>query len=135
LQRAGLDQRLFLGHTLPVARAPGQEAGPTDREAPGEIHISAGLSGTTWRHAHAATGEYLNGTGAQVLDEGLKIIAPETGQDVTSFHVNGANYVLEIAQIIGIRRAYLKSGSPSCDREGITGEVLSRNGIKVIRVG
>jgi len=81
------------------------------------------------------TGEYLEGTGAQVLDKGLKIIAPETGQDVTSFHVNGAHYTLEIAQIIGARRAYLKSGSPSCDREGVTGELLTRAGIKVIRVG
>lgn len=80
------------------------------------------------------TGEYLEGTGAQVLDEGLRIIAPETGQDVTSFHVNGAHYTLELAQIIGARRAYLKGGSPSCDRNGVTGEVLKRAGIKVIRV-
>ena len=63
------------------------------------------------------TSERLNGTGAQVLDEGLPIIAPETGRDVTMFHVNGANYTVEIAQIVGARRAYLKTGSPSCDRE------------------
>jgi uncharacterized protein YbbK (DUF523 family) len=81
------------------------------------------------------TGEMLHGTGAQVLDEGLRIIAPETGKDVTRFHVNGARYTLEIAKIVGVRRAYLKSGSPSCDREGVTGEMLKRNGIKVIRVG
>ena len=81
------------------------------------------------------TGEKLQGTGAQVLDEGLRIIAPETGQDVTRFHVNGAKYTLEVAQIVGAHRAYLKGGSPSCDREGVTGEVLRRGGIKVIRVG
>jgi len=80
------------------------------------------------------TGEYLQGTGAQVLDEGLRIIEPETGQDVTSFHVNGAYYTLELAQIIGAGQAYLKGGSPSCDRDGVTGEVLKRAGIKVIRV-
>ena len=80
------------------------------------------------------TGETLQGTGAQVLDEGLRIIAPENGQDVTRFHVNGAKYTLEIAEIVGVRRAYLKSGSPSCDREGVTGELLKRNGIKVVRV-
>lgn len=80
------------------------------------------------------TGEYLDGTGAQVLDEGRKIIAPETGQDVTAFHVNGANYVREMADILKIRRAYLKGGSPSCDRDGVTGEVLRRAGIEVIRV-
>lgn len=81
------------------------------------------------------TGEMLHGTGAQVLDEGLRIIAPETGEDVTRFHVDGAKYALEIAEIVGAKRAYLKGGSPSCDREGVTGEVLTRGGIRVIRVG
>jgi uncharacterized protein YbbK (DUF523 family) len=81
------------------------------------------------------TSEMLHGTGAQVLDEELRIIAPETGEDVTRFHVNGARYALEIAEIIGARRAYLKGGSPSCDRQGVAGEVLTRGGIKVIRVG
>ena len=81
------------------------------------------------------TGERLDGgTGAQVLDEGLRIIAPENGCDVTDFHIDGARYTLEIARIVGARRAYLKGGSPSCDREGVTGEVLRRAGIKVIRV-
>jgi uncharacterized protein YbbK (DUF523 family) len=81
------------------------------------------------------TGEMLHGTGAQVLDEGLRIIAPETGEDVTDFHLRGAEYTLEIAKIIGIQRAYMKGGSPSCDREGVAGEVLKRGGVKVIRVG
>jgi len=80
------------------------------------------------------TSETLDGTGAQVLDDGLRIIAPETGEDVTEYHINGAKYTLEIAQTVGARRAYLKGGSPSCDREGVTGEVLTRAGIKVIRV-
>ncbi len=80
------------------------------------------------------TGEMLNGTGAQVLDEGLRLIAPETGEDVTCFHVNGAKYTREIAEIVGAKRAYLKGGSPSCDRDAITGEALKRIGIKVIRV-
>jgi uncharacterized protein YbbK (DUF523 family) len=81
------------------------------------------------------TSEMLNGTGAQVLDKGLRIIAPETGEDVTKYHVNGARYSLEIAQIIGAKRAYLKGGSPSCDLHGVAGEILSRGGIKVIRMG
>jgi len=81
------------------------------------------------------TGETLHGTGAQVLDEGLRIIAPETGEDVTQFHLNGARYALEIAEIIGVRRAYLKGGSPSCDRHGVAGEVLTRSGVQVIRIG
>ena len=81
------------------------------------------------------TSETLHGTGTQVLDEGLRIIAPETGEDVTDFHLNGARYALEIAEIVGAKRAYLKGGSPSCDARGVTGEVLKRGGIKVIRVG
>ena len=80
------------------------------------------------------TGEYLQGTGAQVLDGKLRIIAPETGEDVTRSHVNGAQHTLEIAQTVGARRAYLKGGSPSCDKEGVTGELLTRAGIRVIRV-
>jgi uncharacterized protein YbbK (DUF523 family) len=81
------------------------------------------------------TSEMLQGTGAQVLDDGLRIIAPETGEDVTQFHIDGARYTLEIAEIVGAKRAYLKGGSPSCDRQGVTGEVLTRGGVKVIRVG
>ena len=80
------------------------------------------------------TGEMLQGTGAQVLDEGLRIIAEETGEDVTDYHVNGAQYTLEIARIVGATRAYLKGGSPSCDKYGVTGEVLRRAGIRVVRV-
>jgi len=80
------------------------------------------------------TGEKLHGTGADVLDGRSRIIAPETGKDVTQFHINGARYTLEIAKIAGARRAYLKGGSPSCDREGVTGELLKRAHIKVIRV-
>jgi uncharacterized protein YbbK (DUF523 family) len=80
------------------------------------------------------TGEKLEGSGAEVLDGRLRIITPETGQDVTKFHINGAKYTLEIAKIVGARRAYLKGGSPSCDSKGVTGEMLKRGGIKVIRV-
>jgi len=81
------------------------------------------------------TGEMLcGGTGADVLDGRLRFIAPETGQDVTEFHVKWARHTLEIAQIIGAQCAYLKAGSPSCDRDGVTGELLRRAGIEVIRV-
>ncbi|MBN1942721.1 MAG: DUF523 domain-containing protein [Phycisphaerae bacterium] len=80
------------------------------------------------------TSETLHGTGAQVLDEGLRLVAPETGRDVTHFHVNGARYLCEIAQIVGARRAYLKGGSPSCDRDGVAGEMLRRDGVNVVRV-
>jgi len=42
---------------------------------------------------------------------------------------------LEIAEIVDAKRAYLKGGSPSCDREGVTGESLTRGGVRVIRIG
>ena len=81
------------------------------------------------------TGETLEGhTGAEVLDGAWRIVAPETGEDVTAFHVNGARYTLELAQAVGCERAYLKGGSPSCDKEGVTGELLRRAGITVSRV-
>ena len=81
------------------------------------------------------TSEMLRGgTGADVLDGRLRVIAPETCTDVTEFHVKGARYTLEIAQTIGAQCAYLKAGSPSCDRDGVTGELLHRAGIEVIRV-
>jgi uncharacterized protein YbbK (DUF523 family) len=81
------------------------------------------------------TSERLAGaTGADVLDGRARLIAPETGEDVTRFHIAGACFTLEIAGIVGARRAYLTGGSPSCDREGVTGEMLRRAGIEVIRV-
>jgi len=81
------------------------------------------------------TSERLTGsTGAAILEGRARLIAPETGEDVTRFHIAGARYTLEIAQIVGVKRAYLVSESPSCDREGVTGEMLRRAGIEVIRV-
>ena len=80
------------------------------------------------------SGAYLKGTGAQVLEGGLRFIDERTGEDLTERSVNGSEYVLELAQIIGARHAYLKGGSPCCDREGITGEILRRGGIQVVRV-
>ena len=110
--REGLLQRLKEKYT-PVPVCPEQPGGmPTPR-----------------------TGEQLRGwTGAQVLDGEARILAPESGEDVTRFHVNGAKHALIIAETVGAERAYLKGGSPSCDREGVTREVLRRAGIRVIRV-
>lgn len=75
-----------------------------------------------------------DGTGADVLDGRLKLITPETGEDVTAYHVNGARYTVELAKVVGARRAYLKGGSPSCDRDGVAGDLLRRERIEVVRV-
>jgi uncharacterized protein YbbK (DUF523 family) len=58
----------------------------------------------------------------------------DTGKDLIRFHANGANYTLEISQIIGAQNAYFNIGSPSCDKEDVTGEMLKRIDIKVVRV-
>jgi|WetSurMetagenome_2_1015567.scaffolds.fasta_scaffold21723_3 uncharacterized protein YbbK (DUF523 family) len=80
------------------------------------------------------SGEYLRGgTGTDVLDGRLRIVDEKTGADLTDFHVSGAQYALEIARIVGARRAFLKGGSPSCDRDGVTGELLRRAGVEVTR--
>lgn len=82
------------------------------------------------------TSETLCGhTGAEVLDGQYRIMAPETGDDVTDFHINGSYYVLDIARTVGAKKAHFKGGSPTCDKDGVTGELLRRNGIEVIRVG
>ena len=80
------------------------------------------------------TSEALTCSGADILAGKGCLIAPETGEDVTRFHVKGAEYSLEIAQIVGATRTYLKGGSPSCDREGVTGTLLRRAGVEVVRV-
>ena len=81
------------------------------------------------------TSETLSGgSGAEVLDDGLRIVAPETGEDVTDSYLKGSAYTLEIAQVVGAQKAYLKGGSPACDKEGVTGETLRRAGIAVVRV-
>ena len=81
------------------------------------------------------TSETLEGhTGAEVLDGVWRIIAPETGADVTRHHVDGAHHCLCIARTVGARRAYMKARSPSCDLEGVTGELLRRHGVRVVRV-
>ena len=74
-------------------------------------------------------------TGADVLDRDARLLAPENGRDVTDFHLRGGEYTLEIAEIVGAERAYMKGGSPSCDKDAVTGEILHRAGIRVVRVG
>lgn len=55
-----------------------------------------------------------------------------TGKDVTNFFVCGAEKTLEIAKKHKIKKAVLCKWSPSCDINGITGRLLSRNGIDVV---
>jgi len=89
--------------------------------------------------------EISGGTGAQVLQGTAKVIGP-SNSDSTEQFIRGANETLNIALNANIQVAVLKSKSPSCglgkiydgsfshrliDGNGVTAELLIRNGIKV----
>lgn len=74
----------------------------------------------------------------------------ESGIDVTEQVRKGAQEVLHIAKLFGAKEAVLKSNSPSCGKgkvydgtfsgklvkgNGVTAELLMRNGIKVLTEG
>lgn len=79
--------------------------------------------------------------------ESNKKIMSADGQDLTKEFTNGAEKTLGIAKIIGIKKAILKSKSPSCgcgciydgtfsgkliSGNGFTAELLINNGIEVL---
>lgn len=82
------------------------------------------------------------GTGEDVLEGKARVVA-EGGGDVTGQFLRGALGTLDMAKLLGARRAVLKEGSPSCGvREthgrsgkvagmGVTAALLWRNGIRV----
>ncbi|MCL2150274.1 MAG: DUF523 domain-containing protein [Dehalococcoidia bacterium] len=57
-----------------------------------------------------------------------------TGEDVTEQFLAGAKATLEIAQSKGCTTAVLCAWSPSCDKNGVTGKILTANGIEVVNV-
>jgi uncharacterized protein YbbK (DUF523 family) len=63
--------------------------------------------------------------------EGNKVITNFTRRDVTDFFKAGALRALSKAQKYGVKRAFLKSKSPSCGEEGITAELLKEHGIDI----
>lgn len=90
--------------------------------------------------------EISGGTGADVLEGRARVVLID-GNDVTAEFLKGAREVLNIAELTGAKKAILKSKSPSCgcgriydgtfsgklkEGNGVTAELLLRNGIKVI---
>lgn len=80
-----------------------------------------------------------------IVNGEIKVISTD-GEDVTSEFLKGAEQTLKIAKMMNIKKAILKSRSPSCgygkiydgsfsknliDGNGITTELLERNGIKI----
>lgn len=58
-------------------------------------------------------------------------IIGKDGKNYTEPYKRGASIVLEFAKMAGIKKAYLKKGSPSCGVGGITRKSLEEVGIKV----
>jgi len=56
------------------------------------------------------------------------------GNDLSHFFKKGAQQTLEIAKKHNCKKAYLCKHSPSCDKKGFAGELLEKNGIKVINL-
>jgi len=56
------------------------------------------------------------------------------GEDVSKQFIAGARSTLQIARLYNCKKAFLCKGSPSCDKTGFTGELLAKNGIKVINL-
>jgi len=85
----------------------------------------------------------VGGSGGDVLDGKARVVN-KSGEDVTRNLVVGAEEVLRIARLLGVRTAILKAGSPSCGcgeirdsgiprrGDGVTTALLKRNGIRVV---
>ena len=88
--------------------------------------------------------EIRDGHGEDVLDGKAKVY-DEKGKDVTNEFIKGAQVTLEIAKKHNIKKAVLKSKSPSCglgkiydgsfkgklvDGDGVTAVLLKREGIE-----
>ncbi len=101
------------------------------------------LGGCTTPRAPA---EIAGGSGADVLDGRCRVIGKD-GSDATIQFIKGAEETLKLARISRAAKAVLKARSPSCgcgriydgtfngilrDGNGITTELLKRNGIDVI---
>lgn len=83
---------------------------------------------------------------ASLDGDNIKVISKE-GKDVTKEFLTGAEKALEIAKIVGVKKAILKSKSPSCGcgqiydgtfsgklipGNGLTADLLIKNGIEVL---
>jgi len=87
----------------------------------------------------------VKGDGRDVLEGKARLIT-DNGQDVTEQYLKGAYETLKLCQILNIKVAILKQGSPSCgtkktqggkdkretiDGIGVTAALLEKHGIKV----
>ncbi|MEF9952062.1 MAG: DUF523 domain-containing protein [Clostridium sp.] len=81
-----------------------------------------------------------------ILRNGTPFVINKKGEDMTNAFLEGARKTLEIAKIVGAKKAILKAKSPSCgcgkiydgsfsgtliDGNGLTATLLLENGIEV----
>ncbi|MFN3966516.1 MAG: DUF523 domain-containing protein [Endomicrobiia bacterium] len=71
-----------------------------------------------------------SGKGKDVLEGKEKVINIE-GKDVTKNFLRGAKKALQIALKNKIKKAFLKSKSPSCGEKGVASALLKMSGIKI----
>ena len=62
--------------------------------------------------------------------EGDRVVGKD-GKNYTEFYSAGALIVLNFVKMAGIKKAYMKKGSPSCGVDGITRNLLEEAGIRV----
>ncbi|RUM90090.1 MAG: DUF523 domain-containing protein [Thermodesulfatator sp.] len=77
----------------------------------------------------------LGGDGFDVLAARAKVVRKIDRQDVTDFFLSGAEECLKLVRLLGIRRAVLKSKSPSCGLSrpsGVTAAALILEGVDVM---
>jgi len=83
------------------------------------------------------------GDGKAVLEGKARVVGVETKEDRTENMLRGAQEVLRIARLLGVKKAILKEGSPSCGVSwvvingewergmGVTAALLKKEGIEV----
>ena len=62
--------------------------------------------------------------------EGERVIGKD-GNDYTDSYSRGASITLSFVKMVGIKKAYMKKGSPSCGVDGVARKLLEEAGIKV----
>lgn len=91
------------------------------------------------------TASFQGGDGAAVLRGWARLLTC-SGRDVTQAFIKGAQEALRLAKMFSVKRAYLKSKSPSCgcghvyieqrlaEGAGVCAALFLENGIEVIEV-
>lgn len=87
--------------------------------------------------------EFVDGDGEALLEGKATLKGLKTGKDGSEFFIRGAEQVVAVVRLLGVKKAYLKEGSPSCGVNwvhidgkvvhgcGVTAALLKRLGIEL----